>query len=171
MTPRSRHIDIPIAFLHEQHHKSFQDFLIKTDCMMADIGTKPLPPILHKRFKYWCTGQQFLPPKGHPHYDDLTMQYYEISFDKILKILRSWQLICYFVNGILSKLIQFLKRGGSCHIPCSLGSSARDDARRSVAQPLGNPLGANSIRLRASIVFHSVAFRSWISLGYPHNKL
>jgi hypothetical protein len=89
MTPRSRHIDIPIAFLHEQHHKSFQDFLIKTDCMMADIGTKPLPPILHKRFKYWCTGQQFLPPKGHPHYDDLTMQYYEMSFDKILKILRS----------------------------------------------------------------------------------
>ena len=109
-------------------------------------------------------------PPGHPNHKHLHMDYHAISFDKIIvklleslpvtimvKLLASLPVTIFFsliILLFLSKLVQFLKRGGSCHIPCSLGSSARDDARRSVAQPLGNALGANSIHLRASFAFH-----------------
>jgi hypothetical protein len=47
MTPRCHHIDIPIAYLHQEHHRSFINVLIRTTQMVADLGIKPLSTILH----------------------------------------------------------------------------------------------------------------------------
>ena len=85
MTPRCRHIAIPIAFLHHHKGKTFQQKLITTDKMIADIGTKPVSPALHKRFKYWGTGAQFLPEPSHKHYQYLQMEFYEMKFQDIVK--------------------------------------------------------------------------------------
>jgi hypothetical protein len=80
MTPRCRHIDIPIAYLHQEKDKSFSNHLIRTIQMIADLGTKPLVMLLHKRLKYWITGEQFLPAKGTLHYQLLEMDLYEVCF-------------------------------------------------------------------------------------------
>ena len=48
MTSRYRHIDIPIAFLHSHKHSVYREKLIPTDQMLADIGTKPNVPTVHK---------------------------------------------------------------------------------------------------------------------------
>ena len=88
MTPRCRHLDIPIAYLHEQHGKSYDHHLISTVKMLADLGTKPLVLALHRRFKYWACGHMFLPPEGSDHYDYLQLQFYEKCF---LLIVREFQ--------------------------------------------------------------------------------
>ena len=89
MTPRCRHLDIPIAYLHEQHGKSFDHRLISTLKMLADLGTKPLVLALHRRFKYWACGHYFLPPEGSDHYKFLQLQFYEKSFVEIQKAFRT----------------------------------------------------------------------------------
>jgi hypothetical protein len=89
MTPRCRHIDIPIAILQEEYDKSFKMQLIRTMVMLADMGTKANSPQYHKLFKYWASGTQFLPPIGHNHYDLLHLQYYEKNYGDILKMLAS----------------------------------------------------------------------------------
>ena len=85
MTPRCRHIDIPIAFLHQEHNKSFKLSLIRTMVMLADIGTKSNTPKYHQMFKYWISGQRFLPPSNSKHYNDLQMEFYEKSFGYIIQ--------------------------------------------------------------------------------------
>lgn len=62
MTPRCRHFDAPIAFLHAHRNLVYQPELVTTDYMLADIGTQPNTPAIFKRFKYWITGERFLPP-------------------------------------------------------------------------------------------------------------
>ena len=88
LTPRCRHLDIPIAFLHQEKGKSFEQFLVRTQQMIADFGTKPLVTLLHKRFKYWVMGAAFLPKKGTLHYDLLQMQFYELNFVDIIQMMR-----------------------------------------------------------------------------------
>ena len=88
LTPRCRHLDIPIAFLHQEKGKSFEQFLIRTHQMLADFGTKPLATLLHKRYKYWVTGAAFLPVKDTEHYNLLQMQFYECSFVDIIAALK-----------------------------------------------------------------------------------
>lgn len=85
LTPRCRHLDIPIAFLHQEKGKSYEQFLICTQQMLADFGTKPLVTLLHQRFKYWSTGAAFLPSKDTEHYHLLQMQFYECNFVDILQ--------------------------------------------------------------------------------------
>ena len=88
LTPRCRHLDIPIAFLHQEKGKSYEQFLIRTQQMLADFGTKPLVTLLHKRFKYWVTGAANLLPKGTLHYELLEMQFYEMDFVSVIAILK-----------------------------------------------------------------------------------
>ena len=88
MTVRCRHIDIPIAFLHCHKGTIYREQLITTDKMLADMGTKPNSPAVHKRFKYWGTGERFLPPPNHEHYKHLQLLFYEKSFCEILQIVR-----------------------------------------------------------------------------------
>ena len=61
MTPRCQHIDIPIVFLHSHENSVYREKLITTDKMLADMGTKPNTPTIHKQFKYWGSGKRFLP--------------------------------------------------------------------------------------------------------------
>ena len=55
--------------------------------MLADIGTKPLTPQYTKLFKYWATGEVYLPQQGSEHYQLLQMEFYETNFALILKSL------------------------------------------------------------------------------------
>ena len=88
MTPRCRHFDIPIAFLHQHKGSVYQNKLITTDKMLADMGTKPNTPALLKRFKYWGSGECFLPPPQHQHYKLLQMEYYEKAYTEILNLIK-----------------------------------------------------------------------------------
>jgi hypothetical protein len=85
MMPQCHHLDIPIAYLHEQSGISYKHQLISTVKMLADLGTKPLVTALHRRFKYWATGHAFLQPVGSDHYDYLQLQFYEKCFVDIVK--------------------------------------------------------------------------------------
>ena len=89
MTPRCRHFDIPIAFLHAHKGTVYEPVLVPTDKMLADIGTKPNTPAVFKRLKYWITGTRFLPPEGHSHYKLLQMQFYEKDYHDILLIIQN----------------------------------------------------------------------------------
>ena len=88
MTPCCRHFDVPIAFLHAHKSTIYTPHLVTTDKMMADIGTKPNTPTVFKRFKYWITGERFLPKKGHEHYELLQMMFYEKEYHVILKLIK-----------------------------------------------------------------------------------
>ena len=87
ITTRCRHLDIPIAFLHQEKDKSYQLQLCRTLVMLADMGTKPQIPQYVKLFKYWATGEVNLPKKGTEHYNLLQMQYYEKNFAEVLQTL------------------------------------------------------------------------------------
>jgi hypothetical protein len=87
MTPRCRHFDLPIAFLHQEKDRSFQLDLCRTLVMLADMGTKPHTPQYVKLFKYWASGAQYLPPPDSQHYKLLQMQYYEKNYAEIIKII------------------------------------------------------------------------------------
>ena len=88
ITPRVRHFDIPIAFLHAHRDTIFKPILIKTDRMLADIGTKPLTPAVHKRIKYWITGYRYMKLLKDEHRNYLEMQFYEIAYHELLKIVK-----------------------------------------------------------------------------------
>ena len=85
MTSRCRHLDIHVAFLQQEKDKTYQLQLCRTMVMLADMGTKPHMPQYVKIFKYWATGEKFLPPKGTNHYDLLEMKYYECNFTQLLR--------------------------------------------------------------------------------------
>ena len=89
MTPRCRHLDIPIAFLHETKDRLYKMQQVKTLLMLADMGTKPNTPKTLQLYKYWSTGAQFLPKEGHTHYDLLQMQLYEKTFVQVQQILKT----------------------------------------------------------------------------------
>lgn len=85
ITRRSRHLDIPIAYLHEHNNVTYVPRLIRTYYMLADVGTKPLNVQLHRRFKYWLMGAQFYPVPETEHYKLLEMNLYEQSYIVIIR--------------------------------------------------------------------------------------
>jgi hypothetical protein len=89
MTPRCRHLDIPIAFLHETKDRVYKMQQVKTLLMLADMGTKPNTPKTLQLYKYWSTGEQFLPKPGHPHFDLLQMELYEKNFVQVQQLLQT----------------------------------------------------------------------------------
>ena len=89
MTPRCRHFDLPIAYLHQEKDRSYHLDLCRTLVMLADMGTKPHTPQYIKLFKYWASGEQYLPTKGSLHYRLLQMQFYEKNYADILKLLET----------------------------------------------------------------------------------
>ena len=89
MTPRCHHLDIPIAFLHESKDRLYKMQQVKTLLMLADMGTKPNTPKTLQLYKYWSTGAQFLPTKGHVHYDLLQMQLYEKNFVQVQQLMKT----------------------------------------------------------------------------------
>jgi hypothetical protein len=89
MTRRCRHIDIPIAYLHQERDVVYCSKLLRSNQMLGDMGTKSNVPIVHKRFKYWACGHYFLPKEGTNHYHQLDLQFYEKKFTEILTILKT----------------------------------------------------------------------------------
>jgi hypothetical protein len=89
ITPRCRHIDIPIALLQDEKGKEYVINLVRTNVMLADMGTKPLTQAILRWFKYWGLGARFLPCPDHPHYVYLQLEYYEISFVEIQRSMTS----------------------------------------------------------------------------------
>ena len=87
MTTRCRHLDISIAFLHQEKDRSYDLELCRTLVMLADMGTKPHIPQYTKLFKYWATGARYLPSADSEHYKLLQLEYYERNFVDILKAL------------------------------------------------------------------------------------
>ena len=81
MTPRCRHLDIPIAFLHQsKENDEIVEKQVSTHMQLADIGTKQTVPVVFKRAKYWLCGHHFYPREGTNHYDWLGMQHYEKGY-------------------------------------------------------------------------------------------
>ena len=99
MTPRCKHYDIPIAFLHQEHNSSYRLQLIRTMIMLADMGTKANTPKYHKQFKYWASGARFLPPLSSQHANHFQMKYYEMNFGKIISSC-DWNGKLVFVKNI-----------------------------------------------------------------------
>ncbi len=89
ITPRCHHLDIPIALLQFEKDKDFDVNLIRTQLMLADMGTKPCKGPALKRFKYWGLGARFLPPPGHLHFTLLQMEFYERNY---VEIQQSWSM-------------------------------------------------------------------------------
>ena len=85
MTPRCRHFDLPIAYLHQEKDKSYQLDLCRTLVMLADMGTKPHTPQYIKLFKYWASREQYLPKPDSEHGKLLQLEFYEVNFALILK--------------------------------------------------------------------------------------
>ena len=86
MTPRVRHFDIPIAYLHE--HRSRDTFIpqkVCTQLQLADLGTKPHPPIVLRRLRDWGFGVRYYPSSDTLHYEYLGLRYYGLSFTSILQ--------------------------------------------------------------------------------------
>ena len=89
MTHRCRHFDIPIAYLHQEKDKSYELDLCRTLVMLADMGTKAHTPQYIKLFKYWASGAQYLLDIDSEHGRLLQLEYYEMNFTSILKLLSS----------------------------------------------------------------------------------
>ena len=84
MSPRCKHYDILIVFLHQENNSSYRLDLIRTMIMLADMGTKANTPQYHKQFKYWASGERFLPPLSSQHAKLIQMKYYEMNYGKII---------------------------------------------------------------------------------------
>jgi hypothetical protein len=89
MTPRCRHFDLPIAYLNQELNKTYHLDLCRTLVMLADMGTKPHTPQYIKLFKYWASGEQYLPTPGTDHYNLLQMNYYEKNYAEILRLMKT----------------------------------------------------------------------------------
>ena len=70
LTPRVKHIDIPLKYLHDQHKDGiFEVQKCSTHLMLADYLNKPLPgPSIH-RITAINVGRRFYPPLHTPHYN------------------------------------------------------------------------------------------------------
>ena len=81
MTPRCRHLDVPIAFLHEsKESKIIEEKQVSTHLQLADMGTKQSVPYIFKRNKYWLCGHRFYPASNTKHFMWLGMSFYEKGY-------------------------------------------------------------------------------------------
>ena len=72
-TPRVKHMDIPLCYLHEKHRNGeFTVIACSTHLMIADGLNKALSGNTLKHHSDIYTGRRFLPPKNSNHYKQLT---------------------------------------------------------------------------------------------------
>ena len=70
LTPRVKHIDIPLCFIHDHHRQgSFDVKRCHTTLMLADGLNKALAGPVLKRHSDHYTGKRFYPKKDSPHYN------------------------------------------------------------------------------------------------------
>ena len=69
VTPRVKHIDIPVCFLQEQFDNGlFLPKYEKSSVMTADMCTKPCSGSIISRVTKWMTGFRFYPTSEIEHY-------------------------------------------------------------------------------------------------------
>ena len=72
-TPRTKHIDVPLCYIHEKHKSGeFKVSECSTHLMLADGLNKALSGPTLKHHSNIYTGRRFLPPKDSSHYRELT---------------------------------------------------------------------------------------------------
>ena len=72
LTPRVKHIDIPLCFIHDHHKQgSFDVKRCHTTLMLADGLNKALAGPVIKRHSDQYTGKRFYPKKDSPHHNAL----------------------------------------------------------------------------------------------------
>ena len=83
LTPRVRHLDVLITWLHDQHTCGiYTPNPINTNEMLADLNTKPQPPVILHRLCFILFGMNYYPPKSSEHYKLLRFQYYDPTQSK-----------------------------------------------------------------------------------------
>ena len=71
-TPRVKHIDIPLCYLHEKHKSGeFEIHECSTNLMLADGLNKALTRNTIATHSHIYTGRRFLPPQSSAHYAEL----------------------------------------------------------------------------------------------------
>ena len=84
ITPNVRHLDVPLAYLHEQYlRKIFDLHYIITSLQQADINTKPHGGGSLKNVILDLIGFSFYPPASSDHYKLLQLDKYNIVRDRI----------------------------------------------------------------------------------------
>ena len=69
LTPRIKHLDIPISILHEDHKRGvFVAAYCPTDLNISDVNTKPYVGVTLQKKILWITGFRFYPPTDSEHY-------------------------------------------------------------------------------------------------------
>jgi len=72
LTPRVKHIDIPLCFIHDHHKQgSFEVKRCHTTLMLADGLNKALAGPVIKRHSDQYTGKRFYPKQNSPHHNAL----------------------------------------------------------------------------------------------------
>ena len=79
LTPQVRHLDVPIAWLHEQWlRKVFEVIYTNTKLQKADINTKPHGGATLKDIILDLIGFKYFPPSNSQHYILLQLDKYHI---------------------------------------------------------------------------------------------
>ena len=70
LTPRVKHLDIPLKYLHDQHKDGiFEVHKCSTHLMLANFLNKALPGPSIRIFTAINVGRRFYPPLASPHYN------------------------------------------------------------------------------------------------------
>ena len=73
LTPRVKHIDVPLCYIHQQNQlQSFDVAECPTHLMLADGLNKALAGPTIKRHSRWYTGHRYYPKPGSAHYNAIT---------------------------------------------------------------------------------------------------
>ena len=73
LTPRVKHIDVPLCYIHHEHiFGTFDIATCSTHLIFADGLNKALPGPTIKRHSAFYTGRRFFPKQDTEHYDLLT---------------------------------------------------------------------------------------------------
>ena len=80
LTPRIKHLDIPMTILHEDHQREIcVAAYCPTDLNISDVNTKPHGGVTLQKKILWTTGLRYYPPAGSEHYKLLQLGDYKIG--------------------------------------------------------------------------------------------
>ena len=80
VTPRVKHIDIPVCFLQEQFDNGlFIPKYEKYSIIPADMYTKPFPGPIIGRSTKWMTGLRFYPTSDIEHYQLIILHNFVVN--------------------------------------------------------------------------------------------
>ena len=79
LTPRIKHLGIPMTVLHEDHQRGvYVAAYCPTDLNISDVNTKPHGGVTLQKKIMWTTGFRYYPPTWSEHYKLLELDKYKI---------------------------------------------------------------------------------------------